>query len=414
MRTKISLRNKKIIWITFILWLAIYDPPIILKFNIIHVIGACSWIYILKYKKITKSFKVCIFFTIFLYFYYVFVKLFYQESEILTSYHIYWLVDIIPLAYTLSSYLKRECLTFRDFENTLIFAGLISSLLTILALIFPSVREFFLIFFLKAGYSAEYFKEFGFRTLGFAYNLQYSSSIVQGFIALLTLNKGLREDKKINIFWTCILVFSGFINARTTLVIFLVGLVFVLYFNRKKIIKVIFYAVTIILIIMISMFILQNMNSTLQIKWLLDGYYDLLSLFTDNYSARYSIKDYYSSKHIIFPNSIQTLMFGTGTYIVGKNRFALQSDIGYVNDIWLCGLFYTLFLYGSFFKLCNKMKNKIKLVSLNQSKLIYFIILTTIALSNIKWMVFSFNSISTLIWIVCFVISNLEYKQLNL
>ena len=55
----------------------------------------------------------------------------------------------------------------------------------------------------------------------------------------------------------------------------------------------------------------------------------------------------FSQRFWIIPNKLNEIVFGTGHTVFGNN-FYIQSDVGYINDIWLCGIFGMVILYGSF------------------------------------------------------------------
>ncbi|HCQ8931602.1 TPA: hypothetical protein OMI06_002658, partial [Enterococcus faecium] len=119
----------------------------------------------------------------------------------------------------------------------------------------------------------------------------------------------------------------------------------------------------------------------------------ILNIFGGSDNAIYGIGDYFVNKNNYkVPTELVQFFFGTGNYANGDNVLNFRTDVGYINDIWLGGVFYLLAIVLFFITKTFKMKKNIKNNYLNFIS--NFFILSFLIL-NIKGYVFSINEFTT-------------------
>ncbi|MFP3489316.1 hypothetical protein R0K20_17130, partial [Staphylococcus sp. SIMBA_130] len=89
------------------------------------------------------------------------------------------------------------------------------------------------------------------------------------------------------------------------------------------------------------------------------------------------------------------VLFGEGERILSSNDSGVRSDIGYINDIWLGGIFYSFLLYV-FFLLLIRDIGRYNNENIRIGKFLYFLLLGTFIVSNIKGYIFVMNNLTNL------------------
>ncbi len=404
------------IFAIIVLFLLIYEPPIF-SFNILHVIGGVSWIYILFHRKIIltnlsfhKLFIIYITF-IMIALYIAFISIVNNNSMLAAAPFLYWLIDIIPCSIMVNSIMKQKGYNLDNILTLLLMVGLVQSITAISAFFIPSIKEFFINQFILYGYDEIYFTLSAYRIYGFASNLTFTTPIVQSTLTLISVYLAVNLNYKYLIF-TPFLFFSAVINARISFIIILVGVLAMLLCIRpiklKTIVMTTIIGSMIAIIIMIDMnYIKENAVETYQ--WIITGINEIRQFFKGDTSRGYF--NYVSNaQRYRLPDGFG-LYFGVGNRIMGSNKYNTYSDIGYVNDIWLGGLIYCIFLYSTFTSfLLDFLRSSNRKLQINW--FLFLLFMGSFIVSNIKGFIFSMNNFTSLFFIIyIYFIFHIERKR---
>lgn len=384
--------------LSIVLWIVVFDVPIIASFNVIHVFGFLSILLLIASRRIylpkgiIKIFCFCCIWFVWT----VFVLSINGVGASLRVNAMYFIIDLVPFSICFSMIMERKGYDFDDLIRLLIIAGCIESATVLASLLNSKVHQFFINKMLLYFKNEDFFNIWSFRLYGFASNLQYSSALSLSFIGLLSFYKGLQGKKVCFYFLLSVLMLvCAYVNARTSLILFLCGMIALAIKTKKNIVRVL---VGVGFIFILMLIVLRQNSSVVyskQREWLADGISDIFSLFSSKYYAHYSaIKYFTDSSTYLFPTKLEELLFGTGLYPMMSERSLYHSDVGFINDIWFGGVFY---LSLSIIAICFIWKN---IGSLCSDKTIRRVALVTLLVGNVKGICFSYNNLTTIIVIM--------------
>ena len=398
------------IFIMIGLFCVLYHPPIF-SFNSMHIVGLLSWIYLFffdnKIGTINIKVFVCkVFFDFALIGAYIIVICILLNNGPLTSVadSVFYMVDVIPFAIVISRRGEKRGCHPADFINLLIATGLLQAFTSILAFANRSIQDRFLAMVISYGYAERLLRLSSARLFGLSNWLTFTTPCIQAILSLLcfaTLQN--RKHKVLCLISGLILFFSATINARTALVVMIIGFfTFVILSNnsaKSKLFIVLLSIVILFLSLRYGMPMLERYSPKTYL-WLLSGT-EQLSAFARGTELRNSYFNYFSREgKVVFPEGIG-LLIGEGFRLFANNRGYIPTDIGYINDIWLGGLAYVALKYGIYIKYMRGL-----IISNNSTTHFFGLLLTALFfVLNIKGSVFSMNGLSNLL-VVAYVCSS--------
>lgn len=374
---KLKINRKKISYIYLVIYtfIFVFAPPFFPTVNIVIILSIVSLFSILiKYKKdfnfVIKnsgiaSFVKCFFIYILYVTMIILVNFLLGErvqiTNYITSYYQYFM--ILPVSFICVIYLImkgiRLGLSKDQFMFLFIYASLIQLVLVILAIIFPTVKSFFVdIMYRNTGevlLTNSWVTHRRFN--GFANNMLDLFGFSIGILGTIPLFlKATMKNKKYLILVPLISIIS-LMNARSGLIIIMIGIIlYVIYSmrsSRKQILSnIILFLVILIISSVLFFYINRIMPDT--IAWVIN---DFLSFFglSDNSVSNSLAEVYFSDKFWNIP-SIEYLFIGTGHTLYGLK--GVSSDIGYINELWRSGLFGIIILFTVFFNLFKTLKRE--------------------------------------------------------
>src|SRR5690554_2650513 len=274
-------KNLKYFLLVIFTFLYIYYPPIF-PINVHHLLAGISWFVILSnYNKISRIFKSIRFdkeavFLVILSIYLYFVLIFNNGSDIIIGYpYIRILTHVIPIGVVIVYWFSKNH-SDKNFLVFIVHVGLLQSVISILALLNPSFQNWIIESMLAYGFDDIIEKLSVYRLYGMSYTMAYSMPIVQGIIASIAVYLSINKKFKY-IFFVPFIIVSGAINARISIVIFLIGLSYIL-FNQfiqvrqgKKIVGLII-VVSLIFIFYIPLSNILNTISPSTYLWINEGF----------------------------------------------------------------------------------------------------------------------------------------------
>ena len=385
-----------------IIFLFIYYPPIAIT-NTMHFVAIWSYYYLFlgggrsEFRYLHYRAQKLMLFLFLIIIYLLFVALFNDVSVFAATYDIVVMcLEVIPSAFAISILcLKKSHL---DLSQWLIVVGMIQAIISILAFINPSFKQIIIDNMLRYGFSDIINKMARIRMYGWSYTMAFAMPIVQAAISVLAVYLGMTRNSKY-LLAVPFLVFSSVINARVGIVVMVLGLIVIIFGLKKASVK---NNIIVLLCFVLFAGLSLNVSSSLQslspdtFKWITEGIDDMLALFNGNSYSEFSYFRYIEDADIYqLPEGIK-LLFGTGS-ITTRNNSLIQSDIGFINDIWLGGLIYVFAFYGliisQIHKICSYYRNKYNTCGV----LLEFGIIGLIMVANIKGRILSFNEASNLI-----------------
>ncbi len=393
------------------LFFLIYTPPIFF-INMRHIIGLIAWVGLIahfkNFTKLIRSFNVIfVELTLLLMLIYIAVIASLNGNNLrVVSFFLYWLVDIIPGAAFAAIYcncLKVDCM------EVIIKVGVLQGLLSVIAFISGDFQQILLNIMANSGF---YTKEFldsvkNWRAYGLSSALFFDMPIVQAYLGIFSVYLGFTKNVKYYIY-SCVLFFSALINARTSFAVILLG-VFFLVFNKKilNLKKEQFLKLMGILLLIVPAFLMifkgiNDNNAT--VTWVIQGIKEFNPFAKDRHTV-----DILLDKMVIYPDSIG-MVFGKGVRIMGGNdKYNVGSDIGYINDLWMGGMIYSVGIYMLFAYILNVIRKKYifgeKLVNI-----FFMFTLSVFIVCNVKGQIYSPNCFTVLIMIL-FMESCLKWRE---
>jgi len=235
--------------------------------------------------------------------------------------------------------------------------AVIQSLIALSALFIPFTKSISLDMFYKGNSNQNIYisngRLFGFCNGNFTYDFQVATSL----IALTALNRALNTKKKKYYLISIIILIASILNGRTGTLIYLVGamgLIIRLFIIKGKIMQ--FAAIVGAFCLVLP--IVSSALSTLS-----PNTYKLFSHAIDDFGAyregnRKGTETEQLVNGIRLPEREAELLFGAGYRIYARGGlnygYDYSSDIGYVNDIFMAGIFFALTIYYAYVNLAIK------------------------------------------------------------
>lgn len=360
---KIKARLKYIGFVIYI-FCYLFAPPIIPNINFIFVVFVYSIIAILikyrnqlvqtfKLKNIKKLVKILIIYIIIYLFSIIFNGLLSQKWYI-DNYIInfYSLILAFPITITCSLYIiyRSEELKI-DFWNLIkyfIYAGVIQAIIALLMLFFPAIKTFFINLMYYTTKEKLLITEWvtSRRFYGFAHSMLDLFGFGTGILALLPVYYGLNVNKKY-IILSPLLLIVPFLNSRSGLVIYAIGLFLLMITSFKKMkIKDVVKYIFLVLIVLVLIIVIINLFSPNTVEWIIKDFKSFM--FTDE-NEEIGTADLLFSKEFWVIPPIQNWWIGTSYTVSGYSDYAIEeithSDVGYINEFWKTGIIGSLILY---------------------------------------------------------------------
>lgn len=344
------------IWIFFI----IFNPPFIkgFSFTIINTI-LCAVLCLVRFGKI-KAFivdnnKVRNFLILyFVFLIYVSLIAFVNASQnasnsFIINNIINLIIDtisILVVSLFFAYSFKERRLTINNVLSIFVLAGMYQAIIGLICFVSPTTKSFFNNLMVVNSSSSiistgvKYTSDF--RNYGFASTLFDIFGCSMSFLACLSLYLMLTFKKRY-VFPFLLISFCAIINARTSIVMIGLGSFFLLlFYNPKSRLKRMLKYIVIVSILLASITMLyyfafnESGNS-----WLNKGIREIWEFVFENNKTGYF--EVLFDKFIFFPNDDLSILFGTS--MTPEQAIAINSDVGYIQDIWRYGAIGAIFLY---------------------------------------------------------------------
>lgn len=388
-----NLNFKYSIYIVVYTFFFLYSPPFLPIYSL-HILAVCSCFLLFFYKnnylkQIIVNTRILNYLgPLALAMIYLFCVVSFNDTKLKELNPYIALTIEVPICIIyLCSYFKKNRYTIHDILNVVLIAGTIQAIIAMFCFFVPAFKN--VIIEILAGRSIfgdigsnEIEKLAGHRLNGFSSSLTYAMPIIQSLLGMIALYLSFNKNYTY-IFFVPLLLFSAVINARTSFVVMLYGIILLVIMSikgRKALLK---FMLTVLAMILIIPFIMQFMSDSFGLisDWISDGFIEIVSFLQGENTGYFEIIFTY---FIRFPEGA-SLLFGTGSTIFGIGFGG--SDIGYVNDVWLGGLFFISIIYPTI------MSYYIRIYKINDElvKFISALFFGTFLIGNIKGRIVSTN-----------------------
>jgi len=385
--------DKKNIILYLFIFIFIYTPFIIPWFNVIHILALISYFFLLtvfKDKLIDvfklKVFRVFIFVHITLIIYTLILGLS-SDNYGNTYYAVSTIIEVLPVCLFITFYLQRFKITYTNFLEIILLMGVVQFIFVAGSVLSPDIRDLTLTYFPKGGNFERVFTILGeFRMFGLTRYYTFSMPLFMGICLIISFVLGSQVNKKYFLLIPFYL-FSIVVNARIALIALPIvfGVLFFIQIRQnffKQMMGVIAAGIILFFaILFIEMKAAESYNYNVW-TWLDEGFSEIRKISQGEKSGNMKAL---TDKMWIFPEKID-LLFGTGEDIF--IRRGMNSDIGYVLNLYYGGLIYCALLYGVYIKFLSSFNRNDKI-----QKIIFVSIILFLFLANFKGTVFRTNEV---------------------
>ena len=308
------------------------------------------------------------------------------------------LYSIVYAAY-ICAFMKKNKYEFRHLVNWLLWASVVQSAFVIAMLLNNNLRTQIITSLIDngaGGITMDRFLAYPQRSFGLGDGYWSGLSVVSGILADLAVVFSLKYSSKYYLFIPGLLLTAA-VNARIGLIVFLIGLIFIIFMNNNTSIS---RKIGFVLIIAFVMAFLPYVINYLQsvapstFRWITQ-----ITEHFNNMTEQEGSGTYYHLNPFYWRwPSIGATIFGTGKSIFGTEglaNFGFSSDSGYLGIIYRGGLVLSFLLYSAVFFLCIPKK-----LRKSQYKIIGILCFVSLLVQNYKGGIFYFNEYYTMIIIL--------------
>ena len=374
---KINYAKMKLVIYLFLLFFA---PPLIPRVSVIHILTFFSLMYMLikwrtSFKLFYRQKEIKKFIVLFLvYIMYAVTRIGYSlimnpiniDNYFVALYKLFMVLIEIPICCCfVIIYCRKKEYSFDELLKLFVWTGMIQVVIGGCMILSPSLK-YAVVSFMQRNNGASIQD-----IVPWEYNRRYNA-ISDCMLDMLGWGLGVLsaiplyiKGKKHFLYLIAVpfLVLITVSNSTTGFIMFalLAGIAVIGGIKKVSNNKIVLYGVSIFIVIGTIVAMKYMVPSTY--TWTMNEIKSIVGMKTEKVS---SFSKVMSSDFRVFPESIQELFFGTGHTVYRANGYA-HSDLGYINNIWLTGIFGTIYLYGVFLYLyysCMKTNQKCLVIAL--------------------------------------------------
>ena len=351
--------SKPKVWLGIYLFILVFQPPIIPKINVYHLLTIFSlFCLIVEYKSLFKNFYrqsnvKKLLKGMGLYFIYVLIKeiislVFCPVADDAYLYVTYKLICCfieIPICCCyIYAYCKKSNITFDEVLYLLIDIGIVQLFIGIIMMFSPSIKLFLVnLMQLNNNSDIDTISSWEYNRRYFAFSGCMLDMFGWGFGIIAGLPFYIKNVKPKYLVISPFLLIIGVMNSTTTIIMYMVMLFGA--FIKKLIIehrvrKKLIILVGVIPLIFVIGFVVMQTYASGSFDWFMN---EMMSLVGKSNSNKSSLDNVVDKNVWYFPNNFIDKLFGTGHYVYLVNGYK-HSDIGFVNLIWISGIIGILIL----------------------------------------------------------------------
>ena len=285
---------------------------------------------------------------------YLLIVLMINQANVIIIYTYFILIIEIPICILfLCCYFNQKNFSIDNIIYLIFIVGTLQAIITIISYLNFDFRHFInIIYYTSLSRSSIWSNSVEYivynRMNGLSSNLTYTTPAIQAVLAIISLHMGVTKNYKY-LYFAPLLMLSAIINARSVIIIFSLGFILLIIFNifQKRIIIKNIFKMSLVLIVMTLIipliFEIIKKTSESTYNWLQSGIIEIENMLQGRAIGYF---DTLFNSFLNLPGGL-SLLFGTGRVIFGI-KYGASSDVGYVNDIWLGGIIFTVSIYSLF------------------------------------------------------------------
>lgn len=270
----------------------------------------------------------------------------------------------------------------------IVYAAVVQAILSLILFVNPDLMDLYVSLVKQSEMIGDIMQtQSAFRLIAVAKSQYANMAVMYGFallfaIALVFSGKSHFYRHKLFFYLSLLIIFiAGILSARTFFLILLwVSCYFIYLLWRKKGRKVIFYVGIIsgcaIGLFFLSMSLLENSEYENTYKWAFEWYINLSESGTLETASTDKLQTMY-----IFPDNAKTWLFGDGQMHTEQGGFYMNTDVGYLRNIFYWGVAGAFMIY---FVQCLYCKTVMKATNLPIMKSLCFFIILWVFAYNVK------------------------------
>lgn len=240
---------------------------------------------------------------------------------------------------------------YQFFVEILVWAGMLEGFCSIGAFLSPQIKNVFIALMKKFTGDGLYSNTWYItvRSYGFAGTLVDLFGAGTAIISGICFFYGVTEKRRY-VVYSVITIIPAFLNARTGVVLYALAVIVVVLFliwkaRIKKIVRVTASVIFLFLVAQLGTVIVSTQKYTA--TWIKSGIEALKTLVTEGFSGAQdeTVISSWLRQERELPDVFRCVI-GTGHSVYQAAGYK-HSDIGYINDIWFCGIIGCVFLYGT-------------------------------------------------------------------
>ncbi|MCI6517099.1 MAG: hypothetical protein MR442_07955 [Lachnospiraceae bacterium] len=287
--------------------------------------------------------------------------------------------------------------------ESFIDAGVLEGTCSILAFLFPNVKNFFIFFMKRFSESMLYSNTWYItvRSYGFASTLVDVFGFGVGVIAGICFFYGITGKKKY-IIESVVIAVATLLNSRTGLLIYIIAVVvsILCVLQKRHFRKMLTTVIAIGILAFLSSNIIRIMSTNeYTLGWFQSGINSVFDFIngTGN-STGDAMSTLFQDDFWKLPD-FPRIIFGTGHSIYRAEGY-VHSDVGYINELWLFGIIGCLLLYGKIVEMCMSLKRKSQIELFKYAAIF---LLVSYFFFNIKGVALGYNPGAVSVFIIIFV-----------
>lgn len=273
------------------------------------------------------------------------------DSDILTK-NIFGFIDtfLVPLALVVFA-IKSGITTEKQFIRCILILGAVASVISFFSYIFPPIQSYIKYVILNIQPDTALYWNTN-RGFGLAMSLTSSYAYIQGIIFVLGCYYS--KDNKWFLFFLPLVFLSIILNARTGLLILLVGMVIFMMSRKSSFTSFLFGMLAIFMLLFIQEIMQAFGVSSEMREWVAVLFDDIDTIYSSRDLTQTNTGSRLFDSMWILPETTSEWLIGRG-YSLFRHQIEDNSDNGWILQLNYGGIIYMLFLYPIVFKMFSRL-----------------------------------------------------------
>ncbi|WP_295094161.1 hypothetical protein [Ruminococcus sp.] len=322
----------------------------------------------------------------------------------------FWIGVYIPICFFILNILKKEKASFYDLVMMIVICCNLQGILAVISFVFAPFHTWVLNRFIAYGYdAARYTSLSNYRLYGFAFHLTNFAPLIAVVMTVIMIKYSFVNKKYL--LATPLMIIFIVLNSRTALILLILGIMFILFIQAKKlsvntIRKIMIGSGIVLLVFIVGNKLLKTMHNSENAwyaGWVMSGFEQIFGLFKGEKNGYF---EYVASDSTwSLPEGLK-LIFGSGVEAIYPHDGHKGTDVGFINYLWLGGLFYLFGIFALVIVMAKPFYQK-------GAKWLFMFLGIVFVVINVKDVLFTQNEFMCLLFLLSFGMGYLKKDFLN-